>query len=163
MTDKLRYLQVFSAIQQYSDEHRYPPTLEELREMIGSSSKSLIQRYLLRLEQEGCISRRKHMQRTIRIIKEPMVAAPPVQRKKRIQRGYIDRRGRNNALANAKKAEAGKRSAHERCHLTDRQIDERIEQIVKDAQENGTCALPEADVFRGGELGSIMHHATRVG
>ncbi len=62
-----RQRKVLDCIQEYVDEHGFPPTVREIGDAIGVNSTSLVSYYLKRLEERGLISREPSMSRAIQL------------------------------------------------------------------------------------------------
>lgn len=65
-----RTRKVFQYICQYNREYRFPPTLEEIADMMGFRSNSGVLRHLDKLEKWGWIERYHGQARSIRIIED---------------------------------------------------------------------------------------------
>ncbi len=62
-----RQQKVLACIEQYVEEHGFPPTVREIGDAIGVNSTSLVSYYLKRLEEQGLISREPAMSRAIQL------------------------------------------------------------------------------------------------
>jgi len=60
---------VLAAIEQYLDEHGYPPTVRELSVLCGITSTSVVSYHLWRLVAAGAIERDPGVSRGIRVVK----------------------------------------------------------------------------------------------
>ena len=60
---------VYAAIEQYLDEHGYPPTVRELSVLCGITSTSVVSYHLWRLVAAGAIERDPGVSRGIRVVK----------------------------------------------------------------------------------------------
>lgn len=58
---------VLEAIVQFMLDHEYPPTLDEIKDILGLKSKSTVLTHLIKLEEEGRIEINRGMPRAIRI------------------------------------------------------------------------------------------------
>jgi repressor LexA len=73
MSSKLRPLnkqhtEILIFIQAYQHEHGFSPTVEEIKEHVGFSSKSMTTYYLNRLEKEGYLHRQPRIARSIVLV-----------------------------------------------------------------------------------------------
>jgi len=137
-----RMQEVLDAIRKYKDQHDgNSPTFSDLMYMTDIKSKSTVSYYLDCLERCGAIRRAK---RPAAWSIEVLMTSLPREWCPRI----LDRRKFNHGKTNKSKAMA---------------LEERIEQVVKAAQENGTAETPNVDMFYRGELTPVTHHATRIG
>jgi len=67
MASGTRY-RVLAAIQTYCERHGMPPTLEELREMVGVKSKTTVLHHLRMLEKLGFLERDEYKHRGISLL-----------------------------------------------------------------------------------------------
>ena len=58
---------ILYAIQQYIDEHNYPPSVREIGEMVGLASPSTVHGHLFRLQRKGLIEWEPTRPRTLRV------------------------------------------------------------------------------------------------
>lgn len=65
-----RQREVLKAILQFTEQHKYPPTVRELGELVGLSSPSTIHGILTRLKLNGLITWEPTHPRTIKVIKK---------------------------------------------------------------------------------------------
>ncbi len=61
---------VLEAIDYFISENGYPPTLQEICNLIGNKSKSTVFNKLMQLEEKGYISTKNGKARTIKILKD---------------------------------------------------------------------------------------------
>lgn len=59
---------IINAIRNHTNEHRYPPSLEDLAYMVGLKSKSAVLRHVDRLVEKGMVAKEPGQARTIRLI-----------------------------------------------------------------------------------------------
>jgi SOS-response transcriptional repressor LexA len=59
---------VFEAIKMYITQNHIPPSVSEIREIVGISSNSVVHRYISKLEVKGLIKRKSGISRSIVII-----------------------------------------------------------------------------------------------
>ena len=59
---------VFGFVESFVEDNGYPPTLDEIRESVGLSSKSHAAYYLDALEEEGLIERKPRIPRGLRLV-----------------------------------------------------------------------------------------------
>ena len=60
-----RERQILRAIDEFADEHCYPPTIREIGEMVGLSSSSTVASYLRRLEDDKMLTSKEMQPRTL--------------------------------------------------------------------------------------------------
>ncbi|MGC9520397.1 MAG: transcriptional repressor LexA [Anaerolineae bacterium] len=62
-----RQQKVLACIEEYVEDHGFPPTVREIGDAIGVNSTSLVSYYLKRLEEQGLITREPSMSRAIQL------------------------------------------------------------------------------------------------
>lgn len=70
---------VYCAILDYITEHGYPPTIEEIRGMVGIGSKSTVKKHLGKLGMDGKIKLKKGSPRAIRLLEYDVELRPRVK------------------------------------------------------------------------------------
>ena len=69
---------VFSAFQALQTELGYSPTLEELREELGYSHTSAVQRHIIELKKKGYLVAEKHQSRSLELVNQHFANIPLV-------------------------------------------------------------------------------------
>lgn len=75
-----RQLGVLQTIADHVEEHGFPPTLCEIRDRVGLSSKTTVKRHLARLAESGWIEYHPHRARGVRVLLTPGLMTVPVVR-----------------------------------------------------------------------------------
>ena len=65
MRSYARERQILRAIDEFADEHSYPPTVREIGDMVGLSSSSTVASYLRRLEDDKMLTSKEMQPRTL--------------------------------------------------------------------------------------------------
>ncbi|WP_125710126.1 LexA family protein [Lacticaseibacillus porcinae] len=60
-----REREILRAIDDFAEEHKYPPTIREIGEMVGLSSSSTVASYLRRLEDDKMLTSKEMQPRTL--------------------------------------------------------------------------------------------------
>ena len=63
---------ILAAIQEYIEDHGFPPSVRDIQDMTGINSTSKVQRILNELADEGYIERTPETARSI-VLKEPVI------------------------------------------------------------------------------------------
>lgn len=65
MRSYAREREILRAINNFSKEHKYPPTIREIGDMVGLSSSSTVASYLRRLEDDEMLTSNEMQPRTL--------------------------------------------------------------------------------------------------